>query len=311
MARALLAVGSSGAFTPAPAIYPPTDNSWTRYSGNPVLSPTGWESPWLLESTVIYEGGLFKQVYTGHSGGGFTSSQFGYATSPDGITWTRDAGNPFFGLGAGGRSGPVFQPNLFKVGSTYYLFYRSPGPDFLCVATATTLPNFTTVQTNIITNPDGQTQWNNTSIVINGGTWYMLAEGLKGSYYRTYLWTSSDGVTWTAGNGGAELIDLAISAGTYGGPDLWLIHGTWHVWYHAVPTGGVLPTNIYHSTSADLINWATPNLVMSYGVQSFEVDQVADPSIVVVGGTAYLFYNGSDNTAEVGSTGLATAPAVP
>ena len=40
-----------------------------------------------------------------------------------------------------------------------------------------------------------------------------------------------------------------------------------------------------------------------------ETDQVADPSILVVGATAYMFYAGVDNTAETGVILLATAPA--
>jgi len=312
--RRLLIAGGGGSFTVGGGAHPPTDDSWVRVGGNPVMSPTGWEGAWILEPTVLYEAGTFKMIYTGASGSPWTASQFGYATSTDGIAWTREPSNPVFGRGEGGESGPVFQPTLFKVGSTYRLYYRSP-TNYLCYATSTDLINWTRVATNIISNPDGQSQWNNTSIIIADGTWYMLAEGFKSPIYKTYLWTSSDGIAWTAGNSGNPLTTLQVAAGgMYGGPFLWptQIGGLWHVWYHAASGSGILPTNIYHATSPDFITWTqtSPNPILSYGGAAFEVDQVADPSIVVVGGTAYLFYNGSDNTAETGSIGLATAAAV-
>ena len=312
--RLLSAATGTGAFAPPPAL-PPSDDSWSRSVPNPIMSPTGWEGDWILEPSVIYEGGTFKMIYVGASGTPWTASQFGYATSSDGVSWTRYGGNPVFGLGVGGEAGPVFQPNLVKVGSSYWLYYRSP-TQYLCIATSTNLTTWTVAHTNIITNPDGQTQWNNTSIVIDdGGTWHMLAEGFKSPIYKTYYWTSSDGISWTAGNGGAPLTSLQVaSGGMYGGPFLWPVPvgGLWHLWYHAASGSGLLPTNIYHATSSDFVNWTqtTPNPVLTHAGSGFEYDQVADPSIVVVGNTAYLFYDGDNNTTETGAIGLATAAAV-
>jgi len=309
--RLLLSGGGGGSFT-SPPLSPPTDDSWARVGGNPVMSPTGWEGTWILEPSVLYEGGLFKMIYTGN--GGTNAAQFGYATSTDGLSWTRSGSNPIWGMGAGGQNGYVNQPELLKVGSTYYMYY-SDGSYYKNVATSTDLVSWSNLATNILSNPDGQTKWNNVSVRIDpSGTWQMLAEGLKAGIYLTYYWTSTDGVIWTAGNGGAALTTLRVAVGgTYGGPFLWptQIGGLWHVWYHASPAAGNLPTNIYHATSPDFITWTqtTPNPILSYGGAAFEVDQVADPSIITRDGTAYLFYNGAHNTGSgFGSIGLATAP---
>lgn len=306
--------GPDGGVVP-PGLHPPFDNSWARVGGNPVLTADeGWDGNWVLEPTVLYEGGLFKMIYTGDNGtgGSFNSEQFGYAESADGITWTKH-GSPVFGGGVGGESDYVNQPTLYKDGSTYRLYYRSP-VNYLCIATSTDLLTWSVFDTNIIGNPDGQTEWDNTTIIVDtGGTWHMIAEGFKTPIYRLYYWTSADGLTWTAGNGGAELVDLQVaSGGMYGGPFLWpeQIAGEWHLWYHAAPGSGLLPTNIYHASSPDFVNWTQTGMVLAYGVDGFEVDQVADPCILVVGSTAYMFYDGDDNTLFEGAIGLATASAI-
>ena len=53
----------------------------------------------------------------------------------------------------------------------------------------------------------------------------------------------------------------------------------------------------------------TPSPVLTHTGYGFEFDQVADPSIVIVGTTAYMFYDGDDNVRLRGAIGLATAPA--
>jgi predicted GH43/DUF377 family glycosyl hydrolase len=73
---------------------------WTKHPG-PVLTDTlAWEQPFtiggvttggVLEPTVLVEGGVFKMWYVsfGIYQGGWTA--VGYATSPDGISWSKQA----------------------------------------------------------------------------------------------------------------------------------------------------------------------------------------------------------------------------
>ena len=75
--------------------------------------------------------------------------------------------------------------------------------------------------------------------------------------------------------------------------------GLYHIWYHAGANGN-LPTDIYHATSPDLLAWnVTPAtaVVKHQGSGSFAYDQVADPSPLTVGSTAYLAYDGDNNGA--------------
>jgi predicted GH43/DUF377 family glycosyl hydrolase len=102
--------------------------TWTKYAGNPVMTPTQtWEgvggtnhetSP----STVLKEGGVYKMWYHGIEG---TTRRIGYATSSDGITWTHYAGNPVLDVGANGEwdAGGIGEPKVIHVGSTYVMYY--------------------------------------------------------------------------------------------------------------------------------------------------------------------------------------------
>ncbi|MDD8025168.1 MAG: FlgD immunoglobulin-like domain containing protein [Acidobacteriota bacterium] len=71
---------------------------WTKYAGNPILSPAeGSPLPWDGYSVdtpdVHYDGRLYHMYYRGwRREAGI--SWIGHATSPDGLVWTRDAGNP-------------------------------------------------------------------------------------------------------------------------------------------------------------------------------------------------------------------------
>jgi hypothetical protein len=103
--------------------------SWTRYSGNPVMSPSAaWEGGAnnpegeVSPISVLKEHGLFKLWYHGYNNG---IRQVGYATSPDGITWTKLAGNPVLSPGPAGSwdADSICEPDVVHVASTYYMYY--------------------------------------------------------------------------------------------------------------------------------------------------------------------------------------------
>lgn len=57
--------------------------------------------------------------------GSSSIDQIGYATSPDGITWTRAAGNPILSPSAHSSwdSGAVAEQGVVQVGGTFKLYY--------------------------------------------------------------------------------------------------------------------------------------------------------------------------------------------
>jgi predicted GH43/DUF377 family glycosyl hydrolase len=80
----------------------PDGISWTKKS-TPVLtaSPGGWDSGGDIYSpSVIYDGSVYGMWYSGTTTTGLVVQyQIGYATSKDGVTWTKDPNNPILSPG--------------------------------------------------------------------------------------------------------------------------------------------------------------------------------------------------------------------
>ena len=66
---------------------------WTKYAGNPVMVPTEeWEGEITVPGSVIYHDSLYHMWY--RSRDFYVNDRIGYATSPDGISWTKYINNP-------------------------------------------------------------------------------------------------------------------------------------------------------------------------------------------------------------------------
>ncbi len=76
--------------------------TWEKYPGNPILEP-GLPGSWdemTLVSCVIFEDNYYKMWYIGYDG---STVRIGFASSPDGIRWTRaDSVNPVLDVGPAG-----------------------------------------------------------------------------------------------------------------------------------------------------------------------------------------------------------------
>lgn len=96
--------------------------NWSRYEGNPILSPTeSWEGSGVFQPSIIFENGIYKMVY-----GNSTASGFGMATSTDGINWTKSTGNPFFTKNDTHNdwaSYKIAYPFFIKTNSEYRVYY--------------------------------------------------------------------------------------------------------------------------------------------------------------------------------------------
>lgn len=238
--------------------------------------------------------------------GGWEPIAIAMAYSDDsGLTWTRDGSAPLIGGGGSGVTGNAAHTGLWiepdLPATTLHISFASPGVAPLRRATSTdgglTWGGVVTLLT--------ATGWEvgdygNTACVKKDGTWHLLYEAWTGSTWKIGYATSMDGVTFTRQNGGNPLASLQIGAGMYGGCDLHLMDDgvTWELFYHA-STSGIAPTRIYRATSTDLINWTLAGMVLDMGL-SYEVDQVADPAVVTIGGTRYMFYAGMDNPHQAG-----------
>ncbi|MBI1803940.1 MAG: hypothetical protein HY033_09500 [Ignavibacteriae bacterium] len=99
--------------------------SWVKYSQNPILKPDGggaWESIGTWNAMVIQEDALYKMWYQGWDG---QHSSIGYATSGDGIHWSRYQNNPVMSHGEAGSFDEITAgaPRIVKEGTNYHMYY--------------------------------------------------------------------------------------------------------------------------------------------------------------------------------------------
>jgi hypothetical protein len=100
--------------------------TWKRMSDKPVLSPElPWEKVALMCPTVIWDesAGLFRMWYSG--GEQYEPDAIGYATSPDGLHWTKHPSNPVFRPDQSHvwEQFKVAGAQVFRSGGWHYIFY--------------------------------------------------------------------------------------------------------------------------------------------------------------------------------------------
>lgn len=95
---------------------------WEKHNRNPILckgSAGEWDS-WVAHwCSVIKDGTEYKMWYSG--GESFTSHRIGYATSPDGITWSKYAENPV--LEPQNSEDQVWFPHVLKDELGFHMWY--------------------------------------------------------------------------------------------------------------------------------------------------------------------------------------------
>jgi predicted GH43/DUF377 family glycosyl hydrolase len=100
--------------------------TWKRMSDQPVLSPAQpWEKVAVMCPDVIWDGKdkIYKMWYSG--GEQYEPDAIGYATSPDGVHWTKRENNPIFKADSKieWEQDKVTACQVVKDGSWYLMFY--------------------------------------------------------------------------------------------------------------------------------------------------------------------------------------------
>lgn len=96
--------------------------SWIKYAGNPIITLDTWSSDRVDGASVIIDPAetntskRFKMIYRGYNTVTFRP---GLAYSPDGLVWTKYAGNPLTGFPANFFG----TPSWVKSGALYLCFY--------------------------------------------------------------------------------------------------------------------------------------------------------------------------------------------
>jgi uncharacterized repeat protein (TIGR01451 family) len=177
----------------------PDGLTWTRYASNPVMTPTPstWDAGGVRVPMVWKEGpNDYRMIYTGRATGG--AMQIGYATSTNGINWTKSASNPVF-------NDPTWANNstenwgVIKVGSQYLMWYSDLiAPRESGIAVSTNLTSWTPYQSTPIFATSGVPSDYRYSqfcpfTFYYGGYFYVLMPSYTSvsDYSRYYLYRSS------------------------------------------------------------------------------------------------------------------------
>jgi predicted GH43/DUF377 family glycosyl hydrolase len=309
--------------------FTPPFGKWTRLSPDPILSPQGdgFESAGTFNLSVIKKDGKFVMLYRAQDRKG--TSALGYATSDDGIHFTRRAEPVMVSEAPYEKGGGVEDPRLQKIDGTYYLTYTGynnvdgPAADKkdaqLCLATSADLVHW---QRKGVIIPSFKGKWNvkwtkSGAIVpekINGKYWMYYLADAQGKDTQMGVAYSDDLLHWT------DALDHPILASRPGSFDSQVVEpGPAPI---ITPQGIFLIYNgaddkLVYSTGWVLFDKNDPTKVLARSDEPIfapekeweKVGQV--PNVVFVegmvrDGNRWLFYYGGADK----HVGVATAPAL-
>jgi putative two-component system response regulator len=171
---------------------------WTRTGA--VMSPSeDYEGDKIDPMTVIFEDGIYKMWYGSEGFGGCAC----YATSPDGINWTRHPGNPVLRKtpGSWDNEGAGGQHSVIRAGNKYYMYYKGfggadPGWSFYGMAESSDGINW--AKRGKILSPEPEigdtTQFRNLG-AFRVDNYYCMIYSMA-EYLQLFLATSKDGKIW-------------------------------------------------------------------------------------------------------------------
>jgi hypothetical protein len=272
----------------------PDGFNWTKYGANPVLD-AGAEGDWDIDGvfalSVIQESPTSYKMW--YSGLGPDDCAVGYATSTDGIVWTKPYGYPILPAGDEYWNNQcAIHPYVLSEGGTYKMWLYTYGDDgsgtvpYIAYATSPDGVTWAWDPANPVIVPDWEDWlWGPAVLQVDSTyrMWYSVSVG--GEAHTTYA-TSPDGIAWTK-YGGPVLSgtpgewDEGFAASPFVVED----SGTYTLWYDNRHSIGV-------ATSMDGISWtkSISNPVLIPGVPT----QWGDPVV--------RFEDGSDGSVLDGFT---------
>jgi predicted GH43/DUF377 family glycosyl hydrolase len=286
-----------------------TFTNFIKYSGNPIVKKgtgSSWDNTHVNRAFVLYNGTGYMMWYGGTDA---SKLQIGFATSSDGISWTKYSGNPVLTISSSGwDSRHVTSPFVLYDGKTYKMWYQGQDASTdwqIGYATSTDGINWNKYSNNPVLKI-GSSGWDshyvtNPNIYYDGSQYKMWFTGLGdiggGNVpYQIGYATSIDGINWDK-----YLNNPIITAsGFYTGVGHLSVHyekGKYYGYYGRKFSS----TNheIYHATSVDGINWVNypNNPVLTKGSSgSWDDNFVLTPRIFFNDNQYFLYHAGNDGS---------------
>ena len=303
---------------------------WNKYGGNPVLQAGAsgtWDDVGLPSADVLIIGTTYHMWYTGNDG---TNMRIGHATSPDGITWTKDTlNNPVLDVGAPGTWDDywVYFPKVVLDGLVYHMWYTGddgPPTQNESVGHATSLDGISwtkdTINPVMTHGPSGS--WDDEIVgagfaSLEGSTFYIWYDGGDGTYFRIGQATSTDGGTTWVKDLNNPVLDIGSST-SWDYPRVQVGSITYNsntsTYYMYIFGGDMFSWEIGYATSSNINgpwtkNPTNPNFTTT--PSAWDSYFVASPCVIydINTNTYKMWYNGS-NAPGGGKIGLATSDVV-
>lgn len=309
------------------------DWTWTKYGANPVLcaGPSGeWDDQRLGISSVLFDGSSYQMWYTADSVGGYINN-IGYATSADGITWTKyddpstpdqpfAESDPVLSPGAPGSwdDDRVAMPCVILIDTVYHMWYMgadNPDPNAGAIGHAISIDGITWEkdENNPVLNVGPPGSWEDEwvwdpCVVFDGNAyhmWYYAWNGIGGindqvqighatAPHPDSVWTKDpDNPVLSWENGRWDYPRVQAPSVIYDG-------NIFHMWYSA---GKTLEYRIGYATSEDGSQWTKyqANPVLEPGsAGSWDDTFVGLCSVIDSAGSKYkMWYTGGNSTGKL------------
>jgi predicted GH43/DUF377 family glycosyl hydrolase len=228
--------------------------NFTPYAAHSVFAGTGantWDQHIRERGYILREDSTYHMWYTGYREGPDATMHLGYATSPDGFTWTRHPDNPIF------DESWVEDMMVIKHDSLYHMFAEGRN-DIAHRLTSTDRIHWEDHGSLDIRQVNGEPlspgPYGTPTVWIEGDTWYLFYER---NDLGIWLATSKDLEVWTNIQDDPVLTMGPEEYDQYGVALNQVVKhdGLYYAYYHGTPfeDWSLWSTNL--ATSEDLIHW--------------------------------------------------------
>jgi predicted GH43/DUF377 family glycosyl hydrolase len=273
--------------------------TWTK---EVVLNPSQGSNV-AVEPSVLYDGSpqilvdrtsVFKMWYRQFDQARNRAMVVCYAESGDGKAWVKYSGNPVLNDSDGSHPCPF----VLRHNGTFFLYVHCSEMVRIDRYVSSNGLRWTKDKVGALV-LGARGSWDDGNLgnvcvwVENSHDWKMIYEAKSSMEpWKLGYATSEDGKNWTK-----YPHPVLQDTGSCGGPYVYKLNETYYMWYHCCANKYGLPTDICLAASRNLITWTKhpKNPVLNRteaweGSAGYE-GQVADPSVLLVEGSVWIWYS--------------------